>query len=194
MKSQQGFTLIEVLLVLAIIALTSFVVVISIPASAQDEAEQQARQLYHRISLIQDEALLSGQEFAVQVSAEQDKLTLLGMTQSGWKPLEWAKMKSEIAIADNVVLDFSLASGVWKDNDRLYIPQSFDSDTSLFEEEKESDEEPKFDPQILIMSSGEITAFSLRFEEKNNKSSGWITHVSENGTLKLTAISEVSDE
>ena len=194
MRSQQGFTLLEVLLVLAIIALTSFVVVINIPPSAQNAAEQQARQIYHRMQLMQDEALLGGQEFGVRVSTESDKLTLLGLTPEGWQPLEWAKMKSDIVIDDDVVLDFSLNTGIWEDDERLFISQSFDDDDSaLFEEDendKDGEKSTESDPQILIMSSGEITAFSLRFEEKDNKDSGWVTQASDNGELKLLTITE----
>lgn len=149
-RQQQGFTLIEVLLALVIVALASFTVVMNIPVSSDDAAHKQARQLFHRLQLMNEEALLSGQELGVWVSPKHDRLGLVGLEADGWQPLKWPKFNSEIELGDQVVVDLSLSEGAWQDDERLFV---------LDHEDAEPGEKQDMTPQIVLMSSGEITPF-----------------------------------
>jgi general secretion pathway protein H len=180
---QQGFTLIEVLLALVVVALASFTVVMNIPVSADDAAHKQARQLYYRLQLMNEEALLSGQELGVWISPKREKLVLVGLQAEGWQPLKWSRINSEIILDEQVVLDFSLKVGVWQDDDRLFKPDSDDKD-----------EKPVMTPQILLMSSGEVTPFLLRFEPKAQADQGWVVKANEISQIELLTAAEANDE
>lgn len=182
-QRQQGFTLIEVLLALVVVALASFTVVMNIPVSADDAAQKQARQLYHRLQLMNEEALLSGQELGVWISPKRDKLVLVGLEAEGWQPLKWPRFNSEIELNEQVVLDLSLKSGVWQDDERLFKLQDEDMQDAQV-----------MIPQILLMSSGEVTPFSLRFEPQAKADQGWLVQASETGQIELLTAAEVSDE
>jgi general secretion pathway protein H len=195
MRLQQGFTLIEVLLALVIVAVSSFIVVMNIPVSGDDEASLQARQLYHRLQLMNEEALLSGQEFGVWVSPKRNEILLVGLTEKGWLPLEWSRIKSKIDIADDVVMDFNLGGGVWQDDGRLFQPsQKSNSDNDLLADNLGHSENTVITPQILIMSSGELTPFTLHFYPEGQPQHNWTVQGSESGELTLIGADEASDD
>ncbi len=193
-KSQQGFTLIEVLLALVIVAMASFAVVLNIPVSSDDAAQTQARQLYYRLQLMSEEALLSGQEFGVWVSPRHDKLVLAILGEQGWQELNWSKINSEIEIADNLVLDFSIGGDVWQDDERLFMPDSGNQERTLFSEDGSKDDTRLPTPQILLMSSGEVTPFSLKFEPRNHPREGWVVEANDIGQIKILTIDEAEND
>lgn len=190
MKSQQGFTLIEILLALVIVAMASFTVVMNIPMSADDSAHKYARQLFYRMQLMSEEAMLSGREFGVWINPQRDKLVLATLEESGWKPLQWSKINNQIDVEDNVVVDFSLASDLWHDDERLFSQESESLNTGLFSPSNESDEDILPTPQILLMSSGEVTPFSLRFESRASASEGWVVKADAIGDIKILSSAE----
>jgi general secretion pathway protein H len=176
------------MLVLAIMALTSLVTVMTLSDSAQDKAEWQARQFYHRVQLLQDEALLSGQEFGVHINTQTNTLTLLGLASQGWAPLNWSKMKSKIVVDQNLELDFNLSSDIWSDDERLFLTQALESEAVL------DDANTQASPQILIMSHGGVTAFTLRFTVKARQHIGWVVQGSDSGELQLKALAVTENE
>lgn len=188
-RAHQGFTLLEVMLVLAIMALTSLVTVMTLSDSAQDKAEWQARQFYHRVQLMQEEALLSGQEFGVHISTQTNTLTLLGLTPQGWVPLNWSKMKSHIVIDESLELGFNLSSDVWGDDDRLFLTQAQETENDVLD-----DTAIQATPQVLILSHGGITAFTLRFTVKTRQHIGWVVQGSDTGELQLRALTVTDNE
>lgn len=80
-------------------------------------------------------------------------------------------------------MDFSLKVGVWQDDDRLFKPDSDDKD-----------EKPVMTPQILLMSSGEVTPFLLRFEPKAQADQGWVVKANEISQIELLTAAEANDE
>ncbi len=63
MHSNRGFTLIEVLLVVLLIAICAAAVVTTLPTNKKDAAKKSAQLLYQRIQLLNEEAILNGEDF-----------------------------------------------------------------------------------------------------------------------------------
>ena len=63
----QGFTLLEILLVLVLLSLVAVAVVATLPGNKTDHAKQDATRLYQRLQLLNEEAVLSGRDFGLRI-------------------------------------------------------------------------------------------------------------------------------
>ncbi len=181
----RGFTLMEVLLVLVLLAGSSVAVLMTFPDRQSDVLADSANGFYQRLRLLSEEAMLNGVDLGVRVSDhEYQFLTLQGQE---WKEMgENGLFKPVEEDAELIRLFLSLGSAAWEDKDRLFEP------SSLFEPSRFDEDENKITPpQIWVMSSGEITPFTLRFEPKtSSETSVWRVMATENSDLKLLSPSE----
>lgn len=67
--------MLEILLVLVLVSLASVAVISTLPTSAKDESKIQAKSLYQRLLLLNEEAMLSGRDYGLRVD-EKNLLTI----------------------------------------------------------------------------------------------------------------------
>lgn len=192
MRHCSGFTLLEILLVLVLMSLASVAVISTLPVNAEDGAKQQAQSLYHRLQLLNEEAILSGKDFGLHINDKTSQLRFMVLQAQGWQALQDTKIRAQSELPDNLALQLDLGGGVWKDKQRLFKPGS------LFDEQMFADEEADKrlpPPQILIMSSGELTPFSLAIypQQGDSEQDSWRIVAKENSQIVLLAPGE-SDE
>ncbi|MGF1911677.1 type II secretion system minor pseudopilin GspH [Vibrio kasasachensis] len=191
MPKNKGFTLLEVLLVVALLAVTVTVVVFSLPNNQRDEANLQARSLWHRLQLLNEEALLSGRNFGLRVDEENSRYYLQQLDEKGWKALVLDRIPYETQFQKNVSVKFSLGGSIWQDQARLFNPSSLFDETMFAEAELE---EKKIlpQPEVFFMSSGEVTPFSIAIYPSNSEieQSAWLVVAKENGQIILLAPGE----
>lgn len=192
MRHQSGFTLLEILLVLVLVSLASVAVISTLPVNAEDGAKQQAQSLYYRVQLLNEEAILSGQDFGLYVDEERALYQLRVLTPDGWVALENQSLPEQAELEDNLTLTMTLGGGVWADKDRLFEPGS------LFDEDMfaELEQEKRLPPQIFIMSSGEVTPVSIAIYPQNQDAEmdAWRVIAKENGQILLLAPGETDEE
>ncbi len=184
----RGFTLMEVLLVLVLLAGSSVAVLMTFPDRQSDVLADAAKGFYQRLRLLSEEAMLNGVDLGIRVSDHEYQFLAL-------KGREWQKMgetglfKPVEEDAELLRLYLSLGSAAWEDKDRLFEPSSL-FEPSRFEEDED---EKKIDPpQIWVMSSGEVTPFTLRFESmRPSEDPVWRVMATESSDLKLLSPSEV---
>lgn len=80
MRKHNGFTLIEILLVLVLLSLTAVAVITTLPTSQKDLSKQYAQSFFQRLQLLNEEAVLSGKDFGVRVDDTKKTYTLLSLT------------------------------------------------------------------------------------------------------------------
>ncbi|MFM2644630.1 prepilin-type N-terminal cleavage/methylation domain-containing protein [Vibrio diabolicus] len=190
MRKHNGFTLIEILLVLVLLSLTAVAVISTLPTSQKDLSKQYAQSFFQRLQLLNEEAVLSGKDFGVRVDDAKSTYTLLSLTAEGWQPLELKQIPSKTKLEDDITLLLELGGGAWDNDDRLFKPGSlFDED--MFAEE-EDDEKKVKPPQVFIFSSAEVTPFTLSFFPKNGDAfnDGWRVIGKESGQILLLAPGE----
>lgn len=138
MKNQKGFTLIEILLVLVLLSVASVAVISTLPQKSSDDAKQQAQALYHRLQLLNEEAILSGKDYGVRFDEKRSSYQLLALSEDGWQKLSDDELPQSTALPDGLAMVLQLGGNVWKDEDRLFKPGSlFDEDMfSEVEDEK----------------------------------------------------------
>jgi general secretion pathway protein H len=140
-RTQRGFTLIEIMVVITIVAVLMGAVTLSFPRTGDNLLKEQAERFAALISLAQDEAILQSRELALFVS--KTGYVFYQNQNSSWVPYSSRPFSQRTypggitasTIVEGVDLDF-------KDNLR-------DA------------------PQIIIFSSGEMTPFTYVFNYQN---------------------------
>lgn len=190
MRKHNGFTLIEILLVLVLLSLTAVAVITTLPTSQKDLSKQYAQSFFQRLQLLNEEAVLSGKDFGVRVDDAKSTYSLLSLTAEGWQPLELKQIPSKTKLEDDITLLLELGGGAWDNDDRLFKPGSlFDED--MFAEEDDDEKKVK-PPQVFIFSSAEVTPFTLSFFPQNGDAfnDGWRVIGKESGQILLLAPGE----
>lgn len=193
MKNQKGFTLIEILLVLVLLSVASVAVISTLPQKSSDDAKQQAQALYHRLQLLNEEAILSGKDYGVRFDEKRSSYQLLALSEEGWQKLSDDELPQSTALPDGLAMVLQLGGNVWKDEDRLFKPGSlFDED--MFSEVEDEKKVPT--PQVFIMSSGELTPFSIAIYPQNLsvEQDAWQVVAKENGQIIILAPGENDEE
>ncbi|HHK8464560.1 type II secretion system minor pseudopilin GspH [Vibrio parahaemolyticus] len=192
MRKHNGFTLIEILLVLVLLSLTAVAVITTLPTSQKDLSKQYAQSFFQRLQLLNEEAVLSGKDFGVRVDDTKKTYTLLSLTAEGWKPLEMKQIPSKTKLEDDIALQLDLGGGAWDKDDRLFEPGSLFED--MFADETE--EKKVKPPQVFIFSSAEVTPFTLSFFPQTGDAfnDGWRVIGKESGQILLVAPGEEVEE
>ncbi|WP_430469067.1 prepilin-type N-terminal cleavage/methylation domain-containing protein [Vibrio alginolyticus] len=189
MRKHNGFTLIEILLVLVLLSLTAVAVISTLPTSQKDFSKQYAQSFFQRLQLLNEEAVLSGKDFGVRVDDAKSTYVLLSLTSEGWQPLKLKQIPSKTKLEEDITLQLELGGGAWDNDERLFKPGSLFDEDMFAEEEDEKKIKP---PQVFIFSSAEVTPFTLSFFPQNGDAfnDGWRVIGKESGQILLLAPGE----
>ncbi|MEC6899955.1 type II secretion system minor pseudopilin GspH [Photobacterium piscicola] len=181
MKRNAGFTLIEIMLVLVLLATSAVAVVSTLPNNKRDEVKEQAQRFHHLAQLLGEDAMLNGVDYGIRIEPHQ--YHFLKLTQNGWQPLEDVKFFTDVKLEAGITTTVAIG-GAWKDKDRLFKSDSMFKNDDIF---KKSDQEQKqLPPQIVVMASGEYTPFTVSFEV-DKQHQFWQVVADEVGNLVLLA-------
>jgi general secretion pathway protein H len=163
----QGFTLIEVLVVVVIIAVISAVALLSVGILGDDRnLQREARRLSSLIELANDEATIQGREYGLE------------LLQSGYRFVEHDPLLNQWheLLGDDFLRPRQLEEGMefqlFLEDRRVLL------DTSAADTEREgADTDPTDDylPHILIMSSGDVSPFELRILRPSDRAALTLT-------------------
>ena len=164
--SRSGFTLIELLVVIVIVGIVSAVVMLSagLLGSAERELEEEARRLEALVELAEDEALMQGRDFGLE------------LLQSGYRFVEhdpqsrqWFELAGDELLRPRQ-LEEGLSLALFLEDRRIELDaraadiasgEDDDEDEEEDEERNERDGEDDYAPHVLILSSGDVTPFHL---------------------------------
>jgi len=136
---QRGFTLLELLVVLVIIGIILNFAVLSIGGDGPEQkAGEELRRLAALMNLASEQAVLQSREFGVII--EHEGYTFATLEENEWQGIQDDAMFRHRTLPDYFQIDLLIEG----------LPAALVSS---------KDEEPK--PQLLLLSSGERTAFSL---------------------------------
>ncbi|NQD78591.1 type II secretion system minor pseudopilin GspH [Pseudomonas sp. CrR14] len=157
MRQARGFTLIELLVVLVIIGTMVSLAVLSIGSSGSRELRNEAERLAALIGVLADEAVLDGQEYGLRVTAEGYQVLSYDNLSGTWSDSDSQKEHRTPA---------SLRLTLELDGEALKLPEpEQQADQPGLASNSEEKKEPLV-PQLLILSSGELSPFRLRLEER----------------------------
>lgn len=190
---QKGFTLIEIMLVLVLLSLSAVAVIVNLPESNEDIASEQAYRLYQRLQLLNEDAVLNGQDYGLWADDVKGRYRFMYLNLDGWQLVDDNPTYSEMELEPELALSLRMGDEGWAQDDRLFKPGGlFDEDMFADEEKKKKNLPP---PQVMVLSSGEITPFVLSFYPNvgNEDQDGWRIKVSEAGLITLHAPGESLD-
>ena len=144
-----GFTLIEIMVVVVIIAVLASFAVLSIGTRALDDRmETEARRLQELMTLALDEAVLQGAELGFIQTG--DGYAFLALKDGKWLPLEEAGALRGRVLGDPFYLQLRVEG-------RAVAPVT----------DEDERKEAELKPQVLLLSSGEATEFSLALRARD---------------------------
>jgi general secretion pathway protein H len=152
--SSRGFTLIEILVVVVIIATVVSIAVLSISVGGDDaELDQERRRLASLIETIQDEAVLQGREFGIEIMTSSYRFVEFDPLVRQWSEVPGDDLYRLRQLPEG--LEFEL----FIDDRRVDLK----NDPDQFEDPRRSSTAgaDPYIPHLFVFASGESTVFEL---------------------------------
>lgn len=185
MKQVRGFTLLEIMLVLVLVGMISIGVVMTLPSSVGLDKNSQwhAQRFRSLLQLAQDHALISNNELGIEFGEQEYRFALYDLKSKKWQPLSNTRVNDYIKIPVSISSEYSLVGSIWDE-----IEQEDDdpfSEKEYLVEIEGQKTEIDINPQVFIMSSGEVTPFSYRFYHVDDQKDGVTVTVSMTGQIEV---------
>ena len=168
-RRSRGFTLVEVLLVMAIIGMIAGAVALTLPSSSPSERSPKdlAITLKEQLQYAREHAMVRQQPLGLHV--DNQGYRFLRWYDGQWQTLDARGLK-EVRWSDTLRWELELTEGNLMAQDesaRQLLFQPDEDQEGAAEEEQEQEQEQPLQPQILILPSGEMTGFSLALDNRN---------------------------
>ncbi|TAP42203.1 type II secretion system minor pseudopilin GspH [Alteromonas sp. KUL49] len=167
-SSVRGFTLLEIMLVLLLIGIAAgYVMYNAFGVSQSDLLKNQAKRLQVIVTMASDFAVLNQQQLGIRFEQKDASYYFVQLDEENeWQRISGEKIFEPHELPEQFTFELNIDDLPWEVEDRLFDRDLFDESLSVSEDGVEigNEEEKKLPPpQILIMSSGEVTPFSLNF-------------------------------
>ncbi|RDV24921.1 type II secretion system protein GspH [Alteromonas aestuariivivens] len=155
------------MLVLLLMGLAAgYVVFNAFGVSQVDQLEQQARRLQVIVDMASDYAVLNQRELGLRFEEKDNSYFFVYLDEDD----KWQRVEDELYQAQTLPEPFTFTLNLddlpWEEEEQLFDRELFDENLSVSEDAVEignEEDKPIPPPQVLIMSSGEITPFQLIF-------------------------------
>lgn len=158
--SQQGFSLIEILVVLVIIAFSTQLVVFSLDDDYEEGLAKEALRLHTIVNMASEYAVMNQIELGMMM--DKQKLEFLVFDGESWVAFEEEDLFKPIELGELYRLTLNLEGLGWSQDNLLEQAKwrellSGNGDDLLELQKRKI-------PQVLLLSSGEMSAFQLQLE------------------------------
>lgn len=163
-----GFTLLEVMLVLLLMGLATSVVIFNgFSTDKTEQLEQQARRFQVLTDMASDYAVMNQQQLGIRIEPQANGYFFMALDEDNrWQQLEGVEVYAPRELPEAFSLILNLDDLPWDQDAQLFDREIFDEQFSLDDSDINvgaQEDKPLPPPQILIMSSGEITPFIVTF-------------------------------
>ncbi len=166
-RRTRGFTLLELLVVVVLLAILSAAAVLSVGNLGDDrELEEESARLFRLLQLADEEAIMNGRDYGIYFEDNRYRFLRYVPESLEWQPAD-----------DDLVRDRQMPDGIW---------------LSLVVEDREvtlelPDESEKIEPHVVVLSSGEVTPFVVSIAREFSQRETLIEGLPD-GRIELTEI------
>lgn len=191
MRQFKGFTLLEVMLVLLLMGMISVGVVMTLPTSgsAAQSNEWHAQRFRTLLQLTQDQALILNTEFGIQFNETGYTFANYDFETKKWVPLINTSVNGNVELPSDILTEYHLGDNVWGELEEAQ--QAEDNNPFISQSDLvniEGDEAAiVVNPNVFVMSSGEVTPFSYQFSTQGDDEHKVTVNVSMNGKIELVS-------
>lgn len=161
-RQNSGFSLIEILVAMAVMALMVSMAVPYLGGSTDKYAKKEINRLLAAVQLVKDLAIIENKEYGLTIDEDGYQFLVLN-EEDETRPAKWEVITENPALAAYEfpeTIEFNMAIDgdniFQKEEDEINI---FEEDINIFEDEEE--EEKVEPPQIYFLSTGEQNEFVL---------------------------------
>jgi len=177
MQRMRGFTLLELLVVVVLIAILTAAAVSTINFVARDsDPHTEARRIAALASLAAEEALLTGREYGMRLDDDEIVFLLFDESTGQWQPLTEDNTFHPRPVPE--ALDFELVL----EGQAIVLGAA----ASTTDDNDNDDEDVPDPPQIMFLSSGEITPFTLTIAVREINGETWTVEGDLLGRMEIT--------
>lgn len=162
-RRSAGFTLLELMVVLVLIGIIFSFAVLSLGGDDYAELmEQETHRMITLLGLASDEAVLRGDELAVLFAEDGYSFLILDEDQQ-WRATSDDGLLKSYALPEGIDLRLEVEG-----EPPILTATSID-DIELQETDPDEDQEEELQPQVFILSSGEMTPFTVTFMSRQSR-------------------------
>jgi len=188
MLKARGFTLLEIMLVLVLLGMISVGVVMTLPSSVglDKDPDWHAQRFSSLLQFVQDSALISNREMGIEFGEQEYTFAVYDFKEKKWLPLVDNRITGKVELPPTIRGEYLLSGSVWGEIGQQDVSSFIDDEDRI--QISGEEEEIKINPQVFIMSSGEVTPFSYQFsyEEDQNKNP-ILVNVSMSGQIDISS-------
>lgn len=151
MKIARGFTLVEILVVIVIVGLLASMAILTIGSNPQQLLKQEAQRALAVLQLATDEALLEGREYGLFIDRESYQIVQFNEQTLLWEA-DPTPAFARYSLPNDINMNLE-SEGKVVDLGKLLNRDS----------EQKQQTENNLQPRLLLLSSGEVTPFTLAF-------------------------------
>ncbi|RWU12969.1 type II secretion system protein GspH [Pseudidiomarina gelatinasegens] len=158
----KGFTLVEVMVTIAVIAMLAVTVSFVVPDNRDDNLEEDARVLYERIKYAREYALVRNAVLGLRID-QGNSYRFLQFTDGRWQTVNHRGLR-RTELDETVLLDVQAADLELLEQDDTDINAVFDiEDDERDADDSQTKSEPT--PQLFIFGSGDLPPFELTLSD-----------------------------
>jgi len=166
-RSQGGFTLIEILVVVVIIAVLSSLVLLSIGVVRDDrDVDTELRRMASLIELVSDEAVLQGRDFGIEFLVAGYRFVELDPLLGRWNEVVGDDLLRPRRLPDNMELEVTI------EGHRVRLAREATTAEKVDKSDKDESQgtglSKNYAPHALLLSSGDLTPFELNLIRRSD--------------------------
>lgn len=190
--SVKGFTLLELLVVLAIVAITAASAVLYlIPDTLAQDQEREAKRLFHLLRMLEDEAIMQSTEYGVDIFADGYRFLVFDYDSHTWSVIKDQRIYRPYILPEGLhmvlesqAIEQTLGGQTTSNNTN----NNFDSNAESEEQASagQLDEAKEIEaPPIWVLSSGELSEFKIAIYKQDGQDAPYEILGYETGEIAL---------